>query len=128
MASADGLCCSQIREPAASPMSLEPLLWYKSSELAEIEGSITPDKIDAGTKQLLQDALARYQVEYLKDDPFMRENFPALTNKGRRRELELVIKLCKEEAPSSAIEKALSKLDKATRQLFAPWIKSIPRS
>ena len=74
------------------------------SELAEIEGSIAPYKIDSGTKQLLQEAVARYHVEYLNDDPLMRENFPALTNKGRRRQLELIIKLCKEEAPSSEIE------------------------
>ena len=62
----------------------------------------------------------RYQVEYLKDDTFMRESFPALTNKVRRRQLELVIKLCKEKAPSSEIDQALSKLDKDTRQLFLP--------
>ena len=101
-------------------MSLEPRLWYMPSELAEIEGSIAPYKIDSRAKQLLQEAVARYQVEYLKDDPFMRENFPALTNKGRRRQLELIIKLCKEEAPSSEIEKALSKFDKDARQLLWP--------
>ena len=104
-------------------MSSDPRLWYMPSELAEIEGSIAPYKIDSGTKQLLQDALARYQVEYLKDDPFMRESFPALTNKGRRRQLELIIKLCKEKAPSSEIEKALSKLDKNTRQRLWPQAK-----
>jgi hypothetical protein len=101
-------------------MSSDPRLWYMPGELAAIEASIAPYKIDSGTKQLLQDALARYQVEYLKDDPFMRENFPALTNKGRRRQLELIIKLCEEGAPSSEIEQALSTLDKDTRQLLLP--------
>ena len=101
-------------------MSFEPLLWYMPSELAAIEASIAPHKIDSRAKQLLQDAVARYHVEYLKDDDFMRESFPALTNKVRRRQLELIIKLCEEGAPSSEIEQALSNLDKDTRQLLLP--------
>jgi hypothetical protein len=100
-------------------MPLETL-WYLPDELAEIEDSIAPNKIDSRVKQLLQEALARYQVEYLKDDPFMRDNFPALTNKGRRRQLELIIKLCEEVAPSSEVEKALGKLGKDNRQLLWP--------
>jgi hypothetical protein len=94
-----------------------------TSELAEIEASIAPHKIDSSTKQLLQDALARYQVEYLKDDQFMPDNFPALTNKVRRHQLKLAIKLCKEVAPISEIEKALGKLDEDTRQQLWPQAK-----
>src|SRR5258705_12058647 len=104
-------------------MSSDPRLWYWPSELAEIEASIAPHKIDSRAKRLLQEAVARYQLEHLNDDPFMRANFPAFTNKGRRRQLELIIKLCKEEAPSSEIEKALSTLDKDTRQLLWPVAK-----
>jgi hypothetical protein len=121
MANPERLCNSQISDPAASPMCPDALLWYPPSELANIEESIAPYKIDSSTKQLLQEAVAHYQVEYLKDDPFVRESFPAqLTNKGRLQLLKPLIELCANKAPSSDIEKVLNKLDKETRQLLWP--------
>ena len=69
------LCSSQIREVAASQMSLEDFVQLTPSELAKVEESIGPYKFDSDTKKLFLRAVSIYEIEYFNDDPLMREKF-----------------------------------------------------
>ena len=119
-------CSSQIREVAASQMFFEDIVQLAPSELAKVEESIAPYKFDSGAKQLFLRAVVIYEIEYFNDDPLMRENIAELTNNGRRKLLELIIKLCDEGAPSSEIENACNRLSRWDHRIFGSINKTDP--
>lgn len=56
----------------------------------------------------------------------MRASIPELTNKGRSKLLEFIIKLCDEGAPSSEIENACNRLSRWGPQIFGSIDKTDP--
>jgi hypothetical protein len=87
---------------------------YTPDELDAIAASIAPHKIDARNIERLQEAVEAFQWASDEDSESFREQFPASTNKGRRRQFERIIKL------GSEIEIVLNELDRRASELLGP--------
>lgn len=96
---------------------------YTPDELAAIAKSLGPEELPICAIEKLQELVEQYQWGCSAD----LGEFPprckaeALTNKGRRKQLNRIIGLCKKHAAPQEIEEAYNKLDGPTRQLLGTF-------
>jgi hypothetical protein len=113
-------CSSRTSELAAKSTSGEWPRRYAPEELDAIAASIAPYRIDARNIERLQGAVEAFQWASDEDSESFREQFPASTSKGRRRQFERIIELCDRGAPESEIEIILKDLDGKASELLGP--------